>query len=245
MTRCARSASLLLLAALAFQPPMPLGAQPQEAPPRSALRRLQPHTSYLGVWALSDDRNNLFNVRLSPDGRAVSTVGTAGVPVAGAQRLRADQLRQQGRWRPWGNGVRIDYADGWTDWIYVGPSGLAHASWTPGQDRASIPCNHGEAVHLSDAEAAAVGVYRLPPAQADLPPYTATLLSNGLAFNDIDARAGGVWQRQGAAVTIDWISGWRTVLQLEGPSALQVRHWAPGADRQGPPTAIRQAERLD
>ena len=202
--------------------------------------------SFIGAWAITDNLNNLFNVRLYPGGKAVSTIGTAGVPAAGATRLSASELRELGRWQSWGNGVRIDYSNGWTDWIYVGPEGLSHASWQPGQSRGSVPFNFGPAVKLSGPTAQVAGVYSFPPAQAELKPYTATLLSNGLAFNDIDNKAGGVWRLDGTSVVIDWISGWRTTMSINPATSLQLRHWAPGADRNGPETGgVRQGKRID
>lgn len=230
-----------LTGAIAACPPAAAQARPSQHSTTSA----PASTTYLGVWALTDSNNNLFNVRVNAGGRAVSTIGTAGVPMAGAERLGKAQFRELGRWQPWGNGIRIDYTNGWSDWIYVGPSGLSHASWKPGQARDSIPTNFGTAVKLSGAAADAVGVYRFPPAQADLKPYTATLLSNGLAFNDIDANAGGVWRLSGSTVVIDWISGWRTAMSLAAGSRLELQHWAPGSNRNGPPTAIRQATAIE
>ena len=232
-------AGLLALGALLGS----VAAAPAQTTARSAaLRPADDHIAqeFLGVWALSDHQNNLFNVRLFPGGKAISTVGTAGVPLAGARRLAAEAFSDQGRWQLWGNGVRVDFGDGWSDWIYVGPSGLTHASWKPGQSRSTAPSNFGTAVKLQGAAADAVGIYRFPPAQSNLPPYTAALLSNGLAFNSIDSRAGGVWKLVGSNVVIDWISGWRTSMSLAATSRLQLRHWEPGADRNGPPTAIRQ-----
>ena len=226
-----------------------IGACPPAAaearPSQNSATNAPTGATYLGVWALTDSNNNLFNVRVSAGGRAVSTIGTAGVPMAGAGRLSNAQFRELGRWQPWGNGIRVDYANGWSDWIYVGPSGLSHASWKPGQARDSVPANFGTAVKLTGAAADAVGVYSFPPAQAGLKPYTATLLSNGLAFNDIDAEAGGVWRLKGSTVVIDWISGWRTEMSLAAGSRLQLRHWAPGSERNGPPTAIRQATAIE
>ena len=201
---------------------------------------------YLGTWALGDGNNNLFNVRLFPGGKAISTSGADGPPAAGGRQSSADQLREIGRWTPWGNGVRIDYSDGWSDMIYVGPEGLSHASWQPGQNRGSVPTNFGPAVKLTGPLAQIVGVYSFAPAQSELKPYAATLLSNGLAFNDIDARTGGVWALEGSTVVIDWISGWRTTMSIDPATPLQLRHWAPGADRKGPETGgIRQGKRID
>jgi len=128
----------------------------------------------------------------------------------------------------------------------VGPLGLSHASWQPGLSRGGRPTHAGTAVKLEGATAQVVGVYSFPPAQPELKPYTATLLSNGLAFNDIDDRAGGVWKLKGSNVVIDWISGWRTTMSLAPATRLELRHWAPGTDRNGPPSGgLRQARPFD
>jgi hypothetical protein len=243
------AAGLVLMAPLGLTDGLIAGAALAQTQPRGQAqgKGAEPDTrSFIGAWALTDNRNNLFNVRLFPGGRAVSTVGAEGVPAAGASRLSPNEMRELGRWQPWGNGVRIDYGDGWTDWIYVGPDGLSHAAWQPGQSRGSVPFNFGPAVKLSGVEAQVVGVYSFPPAQAELKPYTATLLSNGQAFNDIDNRGGGVWQLKGSSVVIDWISGWRTTMSLDPGTPLQLRHWAPGADRNGPETGgVRQGKRIE
>ena len=189
---------------------------------------------FVGVWALNDSANTLFNVRVFNGGRAVSTIGSAGVPMAGAKRLQAAQFRELGHWVPWGNGIRIDYNNGWTDWIYVSPTGLTLSSWGPGQPRSDRPINFGTAVKLSEPAAEAVGVYSFAPAQQELQPYTAALLSNGLAFNSIDDKAGGIWRMKGSTVVIDWISGWRTTMSLDPATKFQLRHWAPGDDRNAP-----------
>lgn len=217
----------------------------QRADPASIAAR------YLGVWALSDNANNLFNVRLSADGRAVSTWGVKTMPQAGqlpadtGVPLRPGQLFEQGRWQVWGNGVRIDYGDGWSDWLLVGPSGPQQYSWSPGADRLAPPDNVAKAVKLGGTEAEVVGVYRLTPTQADQPPYTAALLSSGQAFNSIDAIPSGSWRVERGNVVIDWLSGWRTVLIGTAGQQRRVEHWAPGADRQGPPSAVRSGERLN
>jgi hypothetical protein len=206
---------------------------------------------YLGVWALSDSANNLFNVRLSADGRAVSTWGAKTMPQVGqlpagsGVPLRPGELFEQGRWQPWGNGVRIDYADGWSDWLLVGPSGPSQYSWAPGSDRLAPPENFARAVKLSGVEAEVVGVYRLTPTQPNKPPYTASLLSNGQAFNSIDAIPSGSWRVERGNVVIDWLSGWRTVLIGTSGGQRKVEHWAPGVDRQAPPSAVRSGERLN
>ena len=222
-----------------------LPGQPPTLAAEPAAREAQAISRFVGVWALTDSRNNLFNVRVYADGKAVSTVGTAGVPNAGSTQLRDAEFRELGQWSSWGNGIRVDYSDGWSDWIYVSPSGLSHSAWSPGQSRSEQPSNFGTAVKLQGAAADAVGVYSFPPAQPGLPPYTAALLSNGLAFNSIDSQSGGVWHLNGDTVVIQWISGWRTDMSLAPSNRLELRHWAPGANRQGPPTAVRQAQVIE
>jgi hypothetical protein len=200
---------------------------------------------YVGVWALVDNANNLFNVRLRPDGRATSTSGIEGTPMAGSGSLRLEQLSEQGRRSVWGNGVRIDYGDGWTDALLMGPAGSVQWSWEPGADRLQPPSNSGKAVRRDGAVAEVVGVYSFQPAQANLPPYSASLLSNSLAFNTIDRGAGGAGWLEGGRVVNDWISGWRTSFVPQGQEPLAVSHWHPGADRAGAPTGIRPGRRLD
>jgi hypothetical protein len=241
---------LALVAALgACAPAFRVAAQaaaPQAAPAATAAKEeRQQGQRYVGVWALVDNANNLFNVRLRPDGRATSTAGIEGTPLAGSGALRLGQLREQGRWRPWGNGVRIDYADGWTDALLMGPAGAQQWSWEPGADRLQPPSNHGKTIKLDGPLALVVGVYSFQPAQANLPPYSASLLSNGLAFNTIDRSAGGAWRLEGGRVVIDWISGWRTSFAPQEQGPLTVSHWQPGADRAGAPTGIRPGRRLD
>ena len=95
---------------------------------------------------------------------------------------------------------------------------------------------------LSGPAAEAVGVYSFAPAQQELQPYTAALLSNGLAFNSIDDKAGGIWRMKGSTVVIDWISGWRTTMSLDPVTKFQLRHWAPGDDRNALPRGgVRRA----
>jgi hypothetical protein len=236
---------LPLLLLLVATPPAALHAA--ERPPNRTLaaEQQQQRQRYTGVWALVDNANNLFNVRLSADGLAISTTGTNGVPVGGSSHLGANQLYEQGRWTPWGNGVRIDYSDGWSDAILTGPAGPEQWSWAPGASRLEPPSNVGKAVQLSGAVAAAVGVYRIQPAQADQPLTTVSLMSNGLAFNAIDALAGGTWRLDKGEVEITWSSGWLTRFEPRAQGPLQVRIWEPARRHPSPPTAIRPGQRLE
>ncbi|WP_254967615.1 hypothetical protein [Cyanobium sp. CH-040] len=209
-----------------------------------AAEQRQQRQRFVGVWALVDNANNLFNVRLSADGRALSTSGVEGTPLGGSESLRAGELFERGRWQPWGNGVRVDYDDGWTDAIVTGPEGPVQWSWAPGTDRLQPPGNHGKAVQLNPAVARAVGVYRFRPVQDDLPPTTLSLLSNGLAFNSVDRPAGGVWRLRGDTVVIVWASGWRAEFEPRDQGELRARIWRPGSDPQSPPAAVRSGERI-
>jgi hypothetical protein len=238
-----RGAPLLLL--LVATPPGALLAAETPPNPTFAAEQQQQRQRYTGVWALVDNANNLFNVRLSADGRAVSTSGVDGVPLGGSSQLRASQLFEQGRWQPWGNGVRIEYSDGWSDAILTGPAGPQQWSWAPGASRLGPPSNVGKAVQLSGAMAAAVGVYRIQPAQADRPVTTVSLMSNGLAFNAIDELAGGTWRMENGEVEITWSSGWLTRFKPKAQGPLQVRIWEPARRPPSPPTTIRPGQRLE
>ncbi|MEB3331149.1 MAG: hypothetical protein VKI83_01470 [Synechococcaceae cyanobacterium] len=233
---------LLLLAATATGT-----LKAEERPPGRTLatEQQQQRHRYTGVWALVDNANTLFNVRLNPDGQAISTTGTNGVPLGGSSQLRPNQLYEKGRWIPWGNGVRIDFGDGWSDAILTGPAGPEQWSWAPGANRLDPPSNVGKAVQLHGAVAAAVGVYRIQPAQADRPVTTVSLMSNGLAFNAIDALAGGTWRLQNGEVEITWSSGWLTRFEPKEQGPLQVRIWEPARRHPSPPTAIRPGQRLE
>lgn len=110
------------------QPAIALAA-PRDADPRRLL----------GTWALTDNDNLLFNLLLRPDGSALTAAGSRGPRSEASGRLHADDLMEVGRWRGWGNGVRVDYSDGWTDTILVSPGGPIQWSWQPGSDRSGPP----------------------------------------------------------------------------------------------------------
>ena len=231
----------------AAEPRQPGASVSAAAIPASAAADADPRR-LLGSWALTDNDNLLFNLLLRPDGSAMTAAGSRGPRPAAAGRLSEADLLEVGRWRGWGNGVRVDYGSGWTDTILVAPGGPIQWSWQPGSDRNGPPTNTGKAVRLSGPEMAWVGVYRLRPTQPQLPPYMATLLSTGRAFNNIDTVASGSWRQEAGRLVIDWASGWRTTIELGAAPApgspFRVLHWAPGSDRKGPPSAERSGTRL-
>lgn len=242
-----RNASLLgvlpLLPLLANLPAGLLAVDPAAADTIAAEQRDQ-RLRFIGVWSFVDNDNNLFNVRLSADGTAVSTSGVDGVPPGGSLKLRSSQLYELGRWQPWGNGIRIDYSDGWSDAIVVGPSGVQQWSWGPGASRSEPPTNYGKAVQVKGVLADAVGVYRFQTAEENLPPTTVSLMSNGVAFNSIDQLAGGVWSLKAGTVRIKWLSGWVTQFQPQPQGLFQVKIWQPDHAESLPPSAIRHGQRV-
>jgi hypothetical protein len=72
-------------------------------------------------------------------------------------------------------------------------------------------------LQLTAPESGWVGVYRLVPTQAEKPPYLASLLSSGVAYNTIDRTPGGSWWLERDHLVIAWASGWRTTLELAEP----------------------------
>jgi len=111
-------ATLMLLGATA------LLAGPAQAVEPSSQRSLaseqqQQRQRFTGVWALVDNANNLFNVRLSTDGSAVSTSGVDGVPLGGSSVPCI--------WA-WGRGRAISTG------LSTGICGSSGAILAPGQD---------------------------------------------------------------------------------------------------------------
>jgi hypothetical protein len=69
-----------------------------KAPEKAAEKAPEPDIrNFIGAWAIPDYLNNLFNMRLYSDGKAVSTVDTTGVASAGATRISASEVRELGR----------------------------------------------------------------------------------------------------------------------------------------------------
>ncbi|MFM7360857.1 MAG: hypothetical protein ACKO25_03355, partial [Cyanobium sp.] len=86
MPRCSHLMASALLASSGLQPVLVAPTLAAEVPlPCSIVaEQQQQHQHFAGVWALTDNGNNLFNVRLSADGSAVSTSGVDGVPLGGS-----------------------------------------------------------------------------------------------------------------------------------------------------------------
>ena len=238
-----------LTAALVFGTlALPMFSSPlssQELEPRQA----KPERM-VGAWVLTDNDNVPFNLILRTDGTSLTVIGKRHPDLGPPTRMTRNQLLEQGRWSGWGNGIRSDYPDGWIDTIQIGPSGAEQWSWKPGSSLEGVPSNHGKAVRLNTPAMAWVGAYKLQPAQKEKQPYLAVLTSSGLAFNTIDKVADGSWSMlRNGEVLVEWMSGWRTLIQSDhttlGPvEGLKVKQWGPGVPIDGPPSAIRSGQRL-
>ncbi len=205
----------------------------------------------VGTWVLTDNDNVPFNLLVRADGRSMTVIGKRHPDLGSPQRKSRDQLVETGRWRPWGNGIRSDYNDGWTDTIQLGPAGPVQWSWKPGASLNGAPTNHGKAVLLTSPVMAWVGAYKLEPTQPEKPAYVAVLTSSGLAFNNIDRVSEGSWSlHSDGSVLIKWTSGWRTAINASGADApgpnqaLTVQHWRPGVNLTAPARARRGGYRL-
>jgi len=240
--------ALLLVAATTFAPLGTAAAAPVPAQPRLGAVATDAAEAdparLLGVWSLADNTNVLFNLRLDADGRATTAAAGRGPRSAEAGAFTAADLLERGRWRGWGNGLRVDYSSGWTDTLLLGPAGMVQWSWAPGADRSGPPTNAGKAVRVDAGVAALVGVYRIMPPSAAQAPWLVSLLSDGRAANTLDADGRGNWRIQAGAVEINWSSGRRSRLLVKPEGPFRAELWSVGANRDGAPSQVADAIRL-
>jgi hypothetical protein len=132
-----------MVAAAAFAPLEQATAAPVLAQPRlgavAADAAEADPARLMGVWSLVDNANVLVNLRLDADGRATTAAAGRGPRPEGAGAFTAADLLERGRWRGWGNGLRVDHLSGWTDTLLLGPAGMVQWSWAPGADRNGPP----------------------------------------------------------------------------------------------------------
>lgn len=180
-----------------------------------------------GTWALTDSRNDTFNVILREDGSATSTWsrGTDGA------------MGEQGGWSLRNGEVTVRWTDGWVDTIRLGRFGYENFSYGPSDRDANVPSSFGQAVKILDDGNRWVGVWSTTSVdkasqEAEL---FICLASDGAAVKSIDAINTGCWQLQQSGAAIYWSDGWFTFL-THRDDGVQGQSWASGTDRTKDPT---------
>ncbi len=180
-----------------------------------------------GTWALTDSENALFNVNLLNDGVAISNWCKGPDGAKG----------EHGTWKVEEGVLILDWTDGWLDVIQLGHIGFEKYSYAPRTNRQGPPTSFGQAVKVLNYSTQWAGVWKTRSADAkwkDQEFYIA-LQSNGIAMKSIDAINTGFWQKQQGGIAIYFSDGWFMLIAREGDS-VEARSWAPGVDRNGPPT---------
>ncbi len=187
---------------------------------------------FLGTWALTDEQNDLFNITLFEGGAARSNW------VKGSRGAEGES----GRWSLFGNGVRIDYDDGWIDVVRLGAQGFEQASYSPETSISGPWTNGGKAVRVEGDLAEFTGVFRLVNVD-DGKPFAVSLQSNGQAFKTINDEKRGLWRIRDGAAEIEWLNGWVDVIRrVEG--GFEKLAWHPGQPRSEVPAASRDVVRM-
>lgn len=213
------------------------GRSPEAAPkaaPERAVGALVASEA-VGVWALTDQRNSTFNVRLAADGVAIST--WSGGP-SGA-------IGERGRWVLTDGHVVIDWNTGWRDTLAVGLFGIEQWSWGPGDRLDAPPRSLGRAVPIRDDMAPFVGVWQM---RGVLPGDPATIYvaiqSDGMVFKSIGDQRYGCWTVEGGVARITWANGWFDRLRKDREGYL-VETWTPAANRDAAPSATNRVRPLE
>ena len=180
-----------------------------------------------GTWALTDSENALFDVNLLNDGVAISNWCKGPEGAKG----------EHGTWKVEEGVLILNWTDGWLDVIQLGHIGFEKYSYAPRTNRQGPPTSFGQAVKVLNYSTQWAGVWKTRSADAkwkDQEFYIA-LQSNGIAMKSIDAINTGFWQKQQGGIAIYFSDGWFMLIAREGDS-VEARSWAPGLDRNGPPT---------
>ncbi len=180
-----------------------------------------------GTWALTDSENALFDVNLLNDGVAISNWCKGPDGAKG----------EHGTWKVEEGVLILNWTDGWLDVIQLGHIGFEKYSYAPRTNRQGPPTSFGQAVKVLNYSTQWAGVWKTRSADAkwkDQEFYIA-LQSNGIAMKSIDAINTGFWQKQQGGIAIYFSDGWFMLIAREGDS-VEARSWAPGLDRNGPPT---------
>jgi hypothetical protein len=201
-------------------------------------RRFPPLTEreLLGTWALPDERNNTFNLRLMPGGRASSTFAYGP---DGAKGVRAGWEIRDGQ-------AIVTYEDGWREILRRGPYGIEKVSWTATADPDGPPTAFGSALKLDEPIVEFIGVWQVTSALPGNPIFHIALQSNRLAFKNIDEiRLGSCFYSiPERCVRIYWANGYADRIRRDR-DAYVLETWLPGSDRMGPPDRTSPAVRTD
>lgn len=190
----------------------------------------------IGTWALTDERNNTYNVRLDPGGRMSSTWAYGP---EGAKGLR-------GEWAIGDGEVRISFSDGWRDVLRRGSYGIEKVSWAPGTDLAGPPTAFGQALRLDEPIVEFIGVWQVTSALPGNAVFHVSLQSNRLAFKTIDEIRLGTcfYSIPERCVRIHWANGFTDRIRRDR-DAYVLETWKPGSDRLGPPDRTSLAVRCE
>ena len=181
---------------------------------------------YVGAFTLVGAGNTAFDVIVRADGTAHSTwVGSAG----GAQG-------ESGTWKPYGNGVLVEYRTGWRDWLRVTDSGaesagpIQQATWKDGQSLLEPPYAVARALRIDGPRAPFVGVFTIQ--RSAEPTLAVTLQSSGRAFSNAhgtEALVPGIWWVEDGKARMIWADGWRNEF-TRGQTSWTQKAWQPETD---------------
>lgn len=179
---------------------------------------------YLGGFVLVGERNVSFDVIVRADGTAHATL------VEGPGRAAGEA----GRWRPYGNGVLIEYGSGWRDWLRVGDAAggqlMQQATWQPQQSLLDPPFATARVLPIDEARAPFVGVFAIE-LEAGAASIDVTLQSSGRAFSNAggaEQLVPGVWWVEEDKARMIWADGWRNEFRRKD-GVWSHRTWKPGA----------------
>lgn len=187
---------------------------------------------YTGGFTLVGAGNTAFDVIVRSDGTAHST----WVKGPGGSRGEA------GSWKPYGNGILVQYDSGWRDWLRVSDSGAQSAgliqqvTWKPKQSLLELPYATARALPVDERKEAFVGVFSISRDPKE-PEIDITLQSSGRAFSNANGGkplVPGVWWVEKNVARMIWADGWRNEF-ARTQKGWEHRSWRPGDDFSTPP----------
>lgn len=198
---CAILCGLGILAACSPPPAPPRLSQEQEE--RGSAQSSPPHPAQFlsaeeaeGVWQVSDEAGQLFDLVLFRGGRAVSTRGSSSSPAKG---LRGFWRLREGR-------ALVFLENGWTHEISRDAEGCQHQAFPPNNAHAH-PVFSSRAARQEPPRAGFVGVWRLNQ-EPDGSFLYITLESSGRAWSTVAGLSEGRWEVVNGAARCFWPDGW-------------------------------------